>query len=148
MRNLWALLYECVIIRMERENFHVLSMHGKVMEVKPQSIMNRRENRNAIALDSEQNTIRRKDIVNVVDGPHAGRRGEIKHLHRCFAFLHSGMFIDNGGTFVCKTRHLQLPGSNKTNSLLIILTARTHLEEIEVEEAEDVIIAVLDVIER
>jgi len=67
-----------VIIRMERDehytlyewnmNFHVLSMHGKVIEVKPQSIMNRRENRNAIALDSEQNTIRRKDIVKVIDG--------------------------------------------------------------------------------
>jgi transcription elongation factor SPT5 len=106
-----------VIVRLERENFHVLSMHGKVIEVRPQSIMNRRENRNAIALDSQQNTIQRKDIVKVVDGPHAGRGGEIKHLHRSFAFLHSRMFVDNGGIFVCKTRHLQLSGGNKANSM-------------------------------
>ncbi|XP_011879871.1 PREDICTED: transcription elongation factor SPT5-like isoform X2 [Vollenhovia emeryi] len=56
-------------------------------------------------------------IVKVVDGPHAGRGGEIKHLYRSFAFLHSRMFVDNGGIFVCKTRHLQLSGGNKTTSI-------------------------------
>ena len=104
-----------VIVRLERENFHVLSMHGKVIEARPQGLTKRRENRNAVALDSQQNTIQKKDIVKVVDGPHAGRGGEIKHLYRSFAFLHSRMFVDNGGIFVCKTRHLQLSGGNKSN---------------------------------
>lgn len=106
-----------VIVRLERENFHVLSMHGKVVEARPQGLTKRRENRNAVALDSQQNTIQKKDIVKVVDGPHAGRGGEIKHLYRSFAFLHSRMFVDNGGIFVCKTRHLQLSGGNKTTSI-------------------------------
>jgi len=106
-----------VIVRLERENFHVLSMHGKVVEARPQGLTKRRENKNAVALDSQQNTIQKKDIVKVVDGPHAGRGGEIKHLYRSFAFLHSRMFVDNGGIFVCKTRHLQLSGGNKTNSI-------------------------------
>lgn len=105
-----------VIVRLERENFHVLSMHGKVVEARPQGLTKRRENRNAVALDSQQNTIQKKDIVKVVDGPHAGRGGEIKHLYRSFAFLHSRMFVDNGGIFVCKTRHLQLSGGTKTNA--------------------------------
>ncbi|KAJ8683478.1 hypothetical protein QAD02_019270 [Eretmocerus hayati] len=104
-----------VIVRLERENFHVLSMHGKIVEARPQSLTKRRENRNTVALDSQQNTIQRKDIVKVVDGPHSGRGGEIKHLYRSFAFLHSTMFIDNGGIFVCKTRHLQLAGGGKAN---------------------------------
>lgn len=104
-----------VIVRLERENFHVLSMHGKVIEARPQGLTKRRENRNAVALDSQQNTIQKKDIVKVVDGPHAGRGGEIKHLYRSFAFLHSRMFVDNGGIFVCKTRHLQLSGGNKSS---------------------------------
>lgn len=103
-----------VIVRLERENFHVLSMHGKVIEARPQGLTKRRENRNAVALDSQQNPIQKKDIVKVVDGPHAGRGGEIKHLYRSFAFLHSRMFVDNGGIFVCKTRHLQLSGGNKS----------------------------------
>lgn len=104
-----------VIVRLERESFHVLSMHGKVIEARPQGLTKRRENRNAVALDYQQNTIQKKDIVEVVDGPHAGRGGEIKHLYRSFAFLHSRMFVDNGGIFVCKTRHLQLSGGKKSS---------------------------------
>ena len=56
---------------MERENFHVLGMHGKVIECKPTALQKRRENRNTMALDADQNQIRRKDIVKVMEGPHA-----------------------------------------------------------------------------
>uniref|UniRef100_A0A182U6J2 Transcription elongation factor SPT5 n=1 Tax=Anopheles melas TaxID=34690 RepID=A0A182U6J2_9DIPT len=102
-----------VIVRLERENFHVLGMHGKVIECKPTALQKRRENRNTIALDWDQNQIRRKDIVKVMEGPHTGRDGEIKHLYRNLAFLHSRMYTENGGIFVVKTRHLQLAGGNK-----------------------------------
>ena len=54
-----------------------------------------------------------KDIVKVIDGPHSGRQGEIKHVFRNFAFLHSRMMMDNGGIFVCKCRHLVLAGAGK-----------------------------------
>ncbi|CAH0748696.1 unnamed protein product [Diatraea saccharalis] len=102
-----------VIVRLEKENFHVLGMQGKVIECKPQALQKRRENRFTKALDSEENTIQKRDIVKVIDGPHAGRNGEIKHLYRNFAFLQSRMYLDNGGVFVCKTRHLQLAGGNR-----------------------------------
>lgn len=105
-----------VIVRLERENFHVLGMHGKVIECKPTALQKRRENQHTIALDSEQNQIRRRDIVKVLEGPHAGRDGEIKHLYRNLAFLHSRMYTENGGIFVCKTRHLKLAGGNKNAS--------------------------------
>ena len=105
-----------VIVRLERENFRVLSMHGKVVEARPQGLSKRRENRNTAALDSQQNTIQKKDIVKVVDGPHSGQSGEIRNLYRNFAFLYSRMVIENGGIFVCKTRHLQLAGGNKANT--------------------------------
>ncbi|KAL0271372.1 UNVERIFIED_CONTAM: hypothetical protein PYX00_008479 [Menopon gallinae] len=104
-----------VIVRLERDNFHVLSMQGKVVQAKPQALQKKKESRHAVALDSEQNNIQNKDIVKVIDGPHSGRDGEIKHLYRNFAFLHSRMYLDNGGIFVCKTRHLLLEGGNKAN---------------------------------
>lgn len=88
-------------------------MHGKVLECKPTALQKRRENRNTMALDNEQNQIRRKDVVKVREGPHAGRDGEIKHLYRNLAFLHSRLYTENGGIFVCKTKHLQLAGGNK-----------------------------------
>lgn len=102
-----------VIVRLEKESFHVLGVQGKVLEVKPQALSKRRENRFTVALDSEQNTIQKKDVVKVIDGPHAGRSGEVKHLYRNYAFLQSRMYLDNGGVFVCKTRHLQLAGGSK-----------------------------------
>ena len=48
-------------------------MHGKVMTVKHQSVNRRKDNRFAVALDSEQNNIHVKDIVKVIDGPHSVR---------------------------------------------------------------------------
>ncbi|XP_011494346.1 PREDICTED: transcription elongation factor SPT5-like [Ceratosolen solmsi marchali] len=103
-----------VIIQLQRADFQVLSMHGKLVDVKPGSLIKYRENKHTIALDMFQESITRKDIVKVVDGPHSGRDGEIKHLYRSFAFLHSKIYIETGGIFVCKTRHLQLVGGNKS----------------------------------
>lgn len=60
-----------MIVRLEREIFHVLNMNGKVVEVRPQALHKKKEYRNTIALDSDQQTIQRKDIVKVIDGPHS-----------------------------------------------------------------------------
>ena len=102
--------------------FHqVLNMHGKLVSIKPSALQKKRDNRNAVALDSEQNPIQNRDIVKVIDGPHSGRQGEINHLFRNFAFLHSRKMLENGGIFVCKCRHLVLaggggsPGVNKVS---------------------------------
>ena len=102
-----------VIVQIQRETFQVLNMHGKVHSVKPVALQKKRENKNAVALDSEQNAIQKRDIVKVIDGPHNGRQGEIKHLYRNFAFLHSRMMLENGGIFVCKCRHLVLAGGSR-----------------------------------
>lgn len=46
-----------------------------------------------------------------------GREGEIRHLFRGFAFLHCKKLVENGGMFVCKTRHLVLAGGSKVGTL-------------------------------
>ena len=74
------------------------------MSVRPAALQKKRENKNAVALDSEQNSIQKKDIVKVIDGPHSGRQGEIENLFRNFAFLRSKKMLENGGIFVCKCR--------------------------------------------
>ncbi|KAK2511951.1 Supt5h [Columba guinea] len=91
----------------------VLNMYGKVVTVRHQAVTRKKDNRFAVALDSEQNNIHVKDIVKVIDGPHSGREGEIRHLFRGFAFLHCKKLVENGGMFVCKTRHLVLAGGSK-----------------------------------
>lgn len=102
-----------VIVRLERETFQILNMHGKVVTTKHQAVTRKKDNRFAVALDSEQNNIHVKDIVKVIDGPHSGREGEIRHLFRGFAFLHCKKLVENGGMFVCKTRHVVLAGGSK-----------------------------------
>lgn len=61
----------------------VLNMHGKVLTVRHQAVNRRKDNRFAVALDSEQNNIHVKDIVKVIDGPHSVRTEEII----CFLLL-------------------------------------------------------------
>ncbi|XP_033751673.1 transcription elongation factor SPT5-like [Pecten maximus] len=107
------------IVRLEKENFQVLSMHNKVLNVKPQSVTRKKDTKNAVALDSESNNIQTKDIVKVIDGPHSGRQGEIMHLYRSYAFLMSRMMTENGGYFVCRTRHLVLAGGAKQSTTSI-----------------------------
>jgi transcription elongation factor SPT5 len=49
-----------------------------------------------------------------------GRQGEVKHLYRSFAFLHSRLMTENGGIFVCRTRHLQLAGGSRASAQPVI----------------------------
>jgi transcription elongation factor SPT5 len=71
-----------VIVQIQKENFQVLNMHGKGIGVKPAALQKKRENRSAVALDSEQNPVQKDDVVKVIDGPHSGRQGQIRHLFR------------------------------------------------------------------
>ena len=45
-------------------------MHGKTQMVKHQAVSKRKVNKNAVALDSENNTLSMNDIVKAVDGVH------------------------------------------------------------------------------
>lgn len=108
-----------VIVRIEKEIFHILNMFGKVIKMKPQAINKRRESKNAVALDSEKNGIKVKDIVKVIEGPHKNLRGPIKHLYRSFVFIHAYTYAENGGYFVSKSKHLQLFGSVNNDNVML-----------------------------
>jgi len=120
-----------VIVRLEKELFHVLNMNGKVVKAKPQSIQKKKEARFVQGVDSKGNTIQKRDVVNVVDGAHPERQGEVRHIYRVYAFLYSRMCLENGGIFVCKTNHLELAGgvgmkvSELKFSLLVVETFLT-----------------------
>lgn len=77
-----------VIVRLEKENFQVLNMHGKLVHVKPQAVHKKKENRRAMALDSEQSTIQVKDIVKVIDGPHSVSSGKKLFYVAVYLFTH------------------------------------------------------------
>jgi transcription elongation factor SPT5 len=103
-----------VIVRLEKELFHVLNMNGKVIQTKPQSIQKKREAKNVMGVDSRGNTIQKRDIVNVVDGSSPDNQGEVRHIYRNFVFLYSRMCLENGGIFVVKSNHLEVAGGVKS----------------------------------
>uniref|UniRef100_A0A5S6QVE8 Transcription elongation factor SPT5 n=1 Tax=Trichuris muris TaxID=70415 RepID=A0A5S6QVE8_TRIMR len=101
-----------VIIQIEKDYLNILNMHGKVVRVKQQSLYGKKDTKFAVALDSDGNNICAGDAVNVIDGPHAGMKGDIKHVYRSYVFVHSKTFPRNGGLFVCRSRHLLIAGLN------------------------------------
>ncbi|KAI1289197.1 Transcription elongation factor SPT5 [Halotydeus destructor] len=102
-----------VIVRLEKEYFQILNMNGKIVRLKHQAVNKKRDTKRAVSLDSEQNHLMVNDQVKVIDGPHSGRSGVVKHIFRSFAFIHSRIMMENGGVFVCKTRSLQLAGGSR-----------------------------------
>lgn len=105
-----------VIVRLEKELFHVLSMQGKVVQVKPQSIQKKRESKYVMGVDSRGNTIQKRDIVNVVDGSSPDNQGEVRHIFKNYVFLYSRMCLENGGVFVVKSNHLEVAGGVKSTA--------------------------------
>lgn len=57
-----------------------------------------------------------------------GREGEIRHLFRGFAFLHCKKLVENGGMFVCKTRHVVLAGGSKVSPWVALQTEMCLIE--------------------
>ncbi len=107
-----------VVVRIEKERLHILNMDGKVQVAPIQSVTKRKINRNATALDSQNNNLNVGDIVNVIEGPFANRQGQIKHLYRHFVFIFCRTLTENGGIFVCKARNLLLAGgTSKISSI-------------------------------
>jgi len=103
-----------VIVRLEKEHFQVLNMKGQVVTVKPQAVVKKRDAKRTVALDSDQSPIQVKDHVICEGQKHSGIQGEIRHLYRNYAFLHSRMVMENGGIFVCKTSDLKLSGGKRS----------------------------------
>jgi len=85
--------------------------------LKHQAVNRKNTNRQAVALDSNNNPIQCRDIVKVVDGHNSGKEGEVKHLFRGNVFISSRKSVENAGIFVCKSRQLVLAGSSKNSSM-------------------------------
>ena len=95
----------------------MLTQHGKEVTV-PQHAIQIRKNK-AVALDARQNSITSRDIVKVVNGPHVGKQGEIRHVFRGNVFIHVRSVLENAGIIVCKAKHVEQAGgtSNATSNV-------------------------------
>lgn len=67
----------------------------QTLSLKPNAITRKRDARNAIALDAENNNIQVKDIVKVTDGPHSVRIQSVKSktINSLIIFLENMIII-------------------------------------------------------
>ncbi|OQV17540.1 Transcription elongation factor SPT5 [Hypsibius exemplaris] len=105
-----------VIVRIERDVLYILTMHDKVVHMKPGAGLKKKDTSRAVTCDSEANQLRVKDFVKVVAGNNSGRQGELKHIFRNYLFLHSKLVPENGGLFVCMSRLVTLTGAGSISS--------------------------------
>lgn len=108
-----------IIIRLEKEAFRILTMHNKVVTLSSSGVTKKRPNKFAAALDSENRTINVNDIVKAVDGQFSGQQGTVKYLYRHYAFIHSKVYTENAGYFVCTTKQLLLASNHKPGPISV-----------------------------
>uniref|UniRef100_A0A7N4PDB0 Transcription elongation factor SPT5 n=1 Tax=Sarcophilus harrisii TaxID=9305 RepID=A0A7N4PDB0_SARHA len=100
-----------VIVGLDADALQVLDMEDRVVTMRRQAVTARKDNRLAMALDGQQNGVRVRDSVRVVEGPRTGLQATVLHLFRGIAFLRSRTLTEHGGLFACKCRHLLLAGA-------------------------------------
>ncbi|XP_051852808.1 transcription elongation factor SPT5-like [Antechinus flavipes] len=104
-----------VVVGLDAEALQILDMQDQVVTVRRQAVTARKDNHLAVALDGQQNSVRVRDSVRVVEGPRSGLQATVLHLFRGIAFLRSKTLTEHGGLFACKCRHLLLAGAAQSS---------------------------------
>eukprot|EP00013_Stygamoeba_regulata_P001552 CAMPEP_0177634116 /NCGR_PEP_ID=MMETSP0447-20121125/3199_1 /TAXON_ID=0 /ORGANISM="Stygamoeba regulata, Strain BSH-02190019" /LENGTH=1069 /DNA_ID=CAMNT_0019135821 /DNA_START=2162 /DNA_END=5372 /DNA_ORIENTATION=+ len=99
-----------VIVRVDRDSFNLLDNAGNVQSIRLAEIGRKRNDRDAVAFDKNQNPIAINDIVSVVDGKYKGKQATVKHIFKHILFLHSRDAIENSGIYVSRAQQCALLG--------------------------------------
>ncbi|CAH8566728.1 unnamed protein product [Heterobilharzia americana] len=100
-----------VVVHVERDQVSVLTCFGKVVNLKSNTALRRL---NSVrrpppqALDRNGNSIQLKQMVRILEKPHCGLVGEVRHLYRSWAFIYCRTHLENAGLVVAKTRQLSV----------------------------------------
>ncbi|VEL09206.1 unnamed protein product [Protopolystoma xenopodis] len=109
-----------VVTRVNKDQIMVLTAFGKLMSIKANTALRRLNmGRRAPpqAMDRNGNLITLKQTVRLLEKPHSGLTGEVKHLYRSWAFVYCPNQLENSGMVAVKTRQLAVLGVSAQNSL-------------------------------
>lgn len=101
-----------------RDGFKVFTQGDQVCQVSDQEIQRKLPSSRAAALDQKHNYVSVGEMVNVLEGDHAGHAGTVKHIHRCFLFLHNNRVMTNAGMFVARAHQVILSGSKARSNMI------------------------------
>jgi len=106
-----------VIVRIDSDGAHILEENGKVRQIKLQGIRGKKDSKKSLGRDIDGNTIGRGDAIEIVDGTHNKKKGNVKHIFRFFVFVHNREIQENNGIFVVKGKQCKLRGHSQ-NSMM------------------------------
>eukprot|EP01130_Rhizamoeba_saxonica_P008633 TRINITY_DN3490_c0_g1_i1.p1 TRINITY_DN3490_c0_g1~~TRINITY_DN3490_c0_g1_i1.p1 ORF type:complete len:793 (-),score=202.52 TRINITY_DN3490_c0_g1_i1:48-2426(-) len=113
-----------VIVKVDvRDGFDILDTNGTITSVKLQEIIRKKHARHMSAYDSNKESISAGDAVKIVRGDFQGQEGNIKHIFRHVAFVHSRSYKKNNGVFAVDAKFCNLKG---TSSRHLALGRRGH----------------------
>eukprot|EP01103_Thecamoeba_quadrilineata_P009610 TRINITY_DN193_c0_g2_i1.p1 TRINITY_DN193_c0_g2~~TRINITY_DN193_c0_g2_i1.p1 ORF type:complete len:1013 (-),score=242.34 TRINITY_DN193_c0_g2_i1:77-3115(-) len=105
-----------VIVKIERDTFHVLDILGVIHHVRLLELGNKINSKFCSALDKFNNKLNVEDLVNILDGTAKGKQGQIKHMYRQAAFILCKDLKENSGMVVLASKFLALSGGKTDNS--------------------------------
>jgi transcription elongation factor len=82
-----------VITQVGRDGFTVLAQNGQSKTIADQEIQRKLFSSRVSALDKKGNHISVGEMVQVLEGAHAGQVGTIKHIYRSYIFLHNNRVV-------------------------------------------------------
>ena len=104
-----------VVINITGSMLRILNQSGIVVNL-TKSDVTKKQFRRPMILDSAGNSVAVRDIVRVLDGPHQGKQGTVKHIFRAHIFAHSQSVVENGGMFTVRGRNCALVGGSATGA--------------------------------
>eukprot|EP01126_Amoeba_proteus_P039966 TRINITY_DN4238_c0_g3_i1.p1 TRINITY_DN4238_c0_g3~~TRINITY_DN4238_c0_g3_i1.p1 ORF type:complete len:1026 (-),score=270.26 TRINITY_DN4238_c0_g3_i1:108-3185(-) len=107
-----------VIVSIDSDSATILDIHGKLKQVKVQSIKMKKNSARAVSQDADGNPIGKGELVSIIDGPFSGEAGSVLHIFKYFAFVHSKTRLQDNGVFVVRAKSCKLQGSSKNSQFL------------------------------
>ena len=98
-------------MKIERDSFQILDIHGSIKEVRLQEMGPKRYS--SASFDKNQNQIVADDVVQILEGKLKGKQGTIKYVYRHHVFIHSREVIENSGICVLRSTAVQIVGNSK-----------------------------------
>lgn len=104
-----------LVIAVGAEKLKVINNLNVVKDVLPLEVQSKQnqQSQRSTGFDSQHNTVKVLDTVNVVAGQFAKSSGTIKHMMKGNFWLHSNTYMKNSGVFVVKSRNTAVAGGGR-----------------------------------
>jgi transcription elongation factor SPT5 len=107
-----------VIIKVEKETFHILDNNGTIKTISLQEVGPKRNTAEGYKIpEKNSQLVGANDTVRVIDGQYKGREAIVKQIYRIFLFCHARDLLENGGIFVVRAKQCELRGVVKDGAM-------------------------------